>query len=147
MLTPEQFLQVVESAPLVSIDLILRDESGAVLLGRRVNRPAQGFWFVPGGRIWKGEKIMDAMKRIASREIGHTLDEPKLMGAYDHFYDDNYLKVPGINTHYVVLAYEGSWPNGREAVGDDQHSEMRWWSVKELLAAADVHENTKRYFQ
>jgi len=49
----EEFLEVVERAPLVSIDLIVRRGDGLVLLGRRTNEPAKDFWFVPGGRIYK----------------------------------------------------------------------------------------------
>ncbi|MBJ6922853.1 GDP-mannose mannosyl hydrolase, partial [Vibrio cholerae] len=41
------FKTVVASTPLVSMDLIVRNRYGQVLLGLRTNRPAQGFWFVP----------------------------------------------------------------------------------------------------
>ncbi len=47
------FLKVIDAAPLVTIDLIIRNPKSDVLLGKRLNRPAQGFWFVPGGRIRK----------------------------------------------------------------------------------------------
>jgi len=30
---------------------------------------------------------------------------------------------------------------------DDQHSAMRWMRPDEILAAPDVHENTKAYFR
>jgi colanic acid biosynthesis protein WcaH len=35
----------------VSIDLIVRDADGRVLLGLRNNRPARDWWFVPGGIV------------------------------------------------------------------------------------------------
>ena len=37
-----EFLEVVIRAPLVSIDLIVRDAAGRVLLGLRRNAPARG---------------------------------------------------------------------------------------------------------
>jgi hypothetical protein len=40
-------------APLVSIDLIIRDNADRVLLGLRNNEPAKGYFFVPGGIILK----------------------------------------------------------------------------------------------
>jgi colanic acid biosynthesis protein WcaH len=43
------FKKIVESTPLISIDLVVRNDQGSVLLGKRTNRPAQNFWFVPGG--------------------------------------------------------------------------------------------------
>jgi colanic acid biosynthesis protein WcaH len=44
----------------VSVDLVLVRDGREVLLGLRTNRPAQGSWFVPGGRILKNEKRADA---------------------------------------------------------------------------------------
>ncbi|MDF5000441.1 NUDIX domain-containing protein, partial [Vibrio parahaemolyticus] len=70
-LSKQRFSQVIESTPLVSIDLVIEDESGQVLLGERLNRPAQGFWFVPGGRILKDEKLEDAFARLTLEELGH----------------------------------------------------------------------------
>jgi hypothetical protein len=42
LLSREKFLEVVERAPLVSMDLIVWNGTAA-LLGRRTNRPAQGY--------------------------------------------------------------------------------------------------------
>jgi colanic acid biosynthesis protein WcaH len=56
MLSLSHFKDLIENAPLVSIDLIVRQREG-ILLGKRVNRPAQGFWFVPGGRVYKNESL------------------------------------------------------------------------------------------
>ena len=65
-----QFQQIVAAMPLISIDLIVRNELGQVLLGRRLNRPAQGFWFVPGGRVRKDERLNDAFWRLTEEELG-----------------------------------------------------------------------------
>ncbi len=146
MLNNEQFLRIVEATPLVSIDLVIHDGRGRVLLGLRRNRPAQHSWFVPGGRIWKNERVADALKRIARREIGALPEHTRLLGVFDHLYEDNFLGAPGVSTHYVVLGYEGRLEPGALITPDDQHGEMRWWTVEELLASAEVHENTKRYF-
>lgn len=43
-LNETKFIDVIDSAPLVSIDLLLLHEN-KVLLGKRLNRPAQSFWF------------------------------------------------------------------------------------------------------
>ena len=143
----EAFLGIVEATPLVAIDLVIGDERGRVLLGKRVNRPAQGSWFVPGGRIRKDERIRDALARIAQAELGAPVGEAMLLGAFDHLYADNFLGRPGITTHYVVLAYACTLGAGAAPRPDRQHSELRWWEAGELLASPEVHENTKRYFR
>ncbi len=37
-----QFVKIIYATPLISIDLVLEDSRGRVLLGKRINRPAQG---------------------------------------------------------------------------------------------------------
>ncbi|MDC0535817.1 GDP-mannose mannosyl hydrolase [Francisellaceae bacterium] len=145
----QKFLQVLDSTPLISIDIILKDASDKVLLGYRNNRPAQGYWFVPGGRIRKNETLEKAMSRISKVELGFeiALDESRLLGAYDHIYEDNFQGVQGVNTHYVALGHEVILPEGQILTFDSQHSEIKWWSIEDLLASEIVHENTKAYFR
>ncbi|WP_286745065.1 NUDIX domain-containing protein, partial [Aquabacterium sp. UBA2148] len=60
LLPAAQFAQACEALPLVSIDLVLTDESNRLLLGLRRNAPARGWWFTPGGRIRKNEPLAAA---------------------------------------------------------------------------------------
>jgi colanic acid biosynthesis protein WcaH len=150
MLSEVDFLEVVRLTPLVSIDLIVTDGNRRVLVGQRRNRPAQGTWFVPGGRIKKDESLDAAFTRIVNDELGIASVErsaSRLYGVFEHRYDDNFAGVPGITTHYVVLAYamplSATVPIGRF----DQHSEYAWLLPDNLLLRDDVHENTKAYFR
>lgn len=147
-LNDEAFLSIIDATPLVSIDLIIRDVTGAVLLGKRDNRPAQGYWFVPGGRIRKNETIESAFKRLCEVELclEMNISEARCLGPYDHIYKDNFAGKTGIGTHYVALAYEISLPEGLQCQLDDQHSGQQWWPVEQLLASDVVHSNTKAYF-
>ena len=144
----DKFLEIIDTTPLVSIDLINENSAGNILLGKRVNRPAKDFWFVPGGRIRKNEKIAVAMLRISSAELGSaiSIEKTQLLGNYDHIYDDNAFAKQGINTHYVVLAYKVVLPRDAVITHDEQHSEFKWWTRQDLITATDVHQNTKAYF-
>lgn len=141
-------LKIVDATPLVSIDLIVRNPKAEVLLGKRLNRPAQGFWFVPGGRIRKNERMVVALKRIATVEIGWSpaLADIRFRGVYEHIYEDNFHGAKGIGTHYVVLAHDITIAGDIRVTPDDQHAELRWWPLARLMASADVHANTKAYF-
>jgi colanic acid biosynthesis protein WcaH len=143
-----QFLNIIDATPLVSVDLVIENKNREVLLGKRVNRPAKGYWFVPGGRIRKNEKVRQAIKRVSRAEIGLNLSthRSELLGAYDHIYEDNYYDADGVNTHYVVLAFLFRLENDINIVSDTQHSEMKWWPVNDLLDDDTVHPNTKVYF-
>jgi colanic acid biosynthesis protein WcaH len=148
-LDPATFLKIVELTPLVSIDLIVFNDKGEVLLGYRRNRPAQNSWFVPGGKILKDERISTATRRISQTELGLELDPAlaNFKGVYEHLYRDNFSGAEGTSTHYIVLAHEFYLPAGTRINGDEQHAELRWWQIADLMAEPAVHENTKAYFR
>ena len=147
-LDKEKFLAVIEATPLVSIDLVVEDRQGRILVGQRMNRPAQGCWFVPGGRIQKNELLADAVLRISTTELGMALsiNQAKYLGAFDHIYADNFAAQEGISTHYVALGYHIHIGDNFKIRSDDQHAAMQWLTRKQLLDQVDVHENTKQYF-
>lgn len=147
-LSQSDFLRVVRDAPLVSIDLIVHDRAGAVLVGLRTNPPAKGFWFVPGGCIYKDERKTDAFARIARAELGLELAEreARFLGVFEHLYPDNAGELPGFGTHYVVLGYEVRLSESLTTLPDAQHSAYRWLTPDVLCADNQVHPNTKAYF-
>lgn len=146
-LSQETFYAIINNTPLISIDLIVKNTQGQVLLGKRNNPPAQNFWFVVGGRIRKNETITDAFARLTLQELGQSfsLRHAKFIAPYQHFYDDS-IFGNNISTHYVVLAYE--------LVVDDlnnlpieQHSRYQWFNIDEILNNDRVHQYTKDYFK
>lgn len=147
-LEKERFLAVVNDTPLVAIDLIVVDETGQVLLGQRCNRPAQGYWFVPGGRIQKDESLDDAFKRLTQVELGVTLTraEAQCVGVYEHFYADNFANSPNITTHYVVIAHQLTVARHRIQAPLNQHNLYKWCAKENIAADFSVHENTRAYF-
>jgi colanic acid biosynthesis protein WcaH len=146
VLQESDFAYVVRCAPLVCIDLVIRDPSRRVLVGLRQNEPAKGWFFVPGGRIRKGEKIEDALARILLAETGcETPGRGRFLGAFQHFYAANHFGIIGFGTHCIALAYEIDLPNAG-VVPDKQHSSFKWLTEDEMISAGDVHDNTKMYF-
>lgn len=146
-LSSTDFAHVIHCAPLVSIDLVVRDEDGRVLVGQRLNRPARGFWFVPGGRIYKGERIDDAFLRISQAELGRTISRAtaNLLDIYEHLYDDNALDLPGVSTHYVVIAYQLNLEAASLALPGGQHERFQWMDVDQIRNSPTVHPNTKQF--
>lgn len=146
-LEKDEFQRVLSSTPLVSIDLVITNGNGEVLLGKRNNRPAQGYWFVPGGRIQKNESLASAFARLTAEELGvkQEYTRAQLLGAFDHFYTDCVFGESP-STHYVALAHKVTLKEELE-LPKQQHSEYRWFSIAELLTEETVHENTRAYFQ
>ena len=144
----EAFRTVVELTPLVSIDFVVRNRAGRLLVGFRKNQPAQASWFVPGGRLGKNETRLEAFARLTKFELGVELamERARFLGVFEHIYPDNFAGDPRFGTHYVVLAYAiEADPAELDLPGGDQHNGYLWMSEEELLSRDDVHAYTKAY--
>lgn len=149
-LSPDTFRTVIGATPLISMDLVVRNSAGELLLGERLNRPAQSYWFVPGGRILKNESLDEAFRRITLSELGCVFErrQARMLDLYEHFYSDSVFAEAqaGPDTHYVVLGYElklGAEPS--IAPPPTQHGRYRWWAPEDILGSDQVHANTKAY--
>lgn len=130
---------IVDSVPIVSVDLIVTHDGG-VVLGRRTNEPAKGTWFVPGGRLQKGERFEAAVHRLAEQELGIDVSIDRCLGAYQHFYDT--ADIGDTEKHYVVIGYVVS-AQSTTFDPDDQHETVRTFhSIPD-----DAHDYTVTYLE
>ena len=144
MLDDQTFEAVISSTPLISIDLLVKKDN-KILLGKRINKPAQGYLFSIGGRVYKNETIDSAMMRIASNELNISLKlTPSFIGVFEHFYDDSIYQ--NVSTHYVNLAYEIEIEETLN-LPNEQHNEYQWLTIDELLEGKQVHKYVKDYFK
>jgi colanic acid biosynthesis protein WcaH len=153
-LEKKDFLKVLDMTKLVSIDLVVKDQNNRILLGFRVNEPARGAWFVPGGRIMKDETLEEAFERISEEETGirYSLSEAKLLGAFTHNYENNVFLEPGITTQYIALAYEICLKKDYEPKNKNQHSRYEWISLDETdpekrEVISGIHPKSLAYFR
>ncbi len=147
-LSEDTFSTVIKSTPLVSIDLVVKNKQGHALLGRRLNKPAKDYWFVPGGRIQKDESLSDAFKRLTHDELGQkfNIKQAELLGPFDHFYSDNVFGHK-FSTHYVAIAYVLIVDKDLcQLPINVQHERYQWFERDELLISDEVHLHTKWYF-
>jgi len=145
VLPADVFHTIVENAPLFAIDLVVVNERNELLLGKRLNAPAKGWWFVPGGRVFKNECLADAFMRIAGSELGvkQSLDSAQLLGVYEHFYDDSVFGSE-ISTHYINASHyfrvntdELVLPMGK------QHDDYRWVALTDVKDDPSIHHFSK----
>ncbi|MHA5057144.1 GDP-mannose mannosyl hydrolase [Acinetobacter schindleri] len=148
-LPDETFKSVIQHTPLISIDLIVRNEQGEVLLGKRVNAPAKGYWFVPGGRVRKNETLDNAFVRLVREELGIesgiTRADAKFLGVFEHFYDDCVFGDE-VSTHYIVLGYllDLEKIKIRSSL---QHCKFVWMNSKSLDNGLCIHINSIGYLE
>lgn len=145
MLSQDDFKHLIKTAPLFAIDLVLLNEQGKILVGQRKNAPAKGYWFVPGGRVFKNESLESAFKRISQAELGLQIERHQawLLGLYDHFYDDSVFGAD-IDTHYINAAHLIKLDVGQALnLPKQQHQDYRWQSFNDIEQDNTVHQNSK----
>lgn len=130
---------IVAHMPVPSVDLVV-DCADGVLLARRQNEPASGEWFVPGGRVRKGEPIRETVSRVACEELGIDVSIQTELGTYDHFYETADMEDAG-GKHYVAHGYRVT-PDSEVIELDDQHDDSDVFSTDDL---PDLHPYVEAY--
>ena len=111
---------IVQNVPIPSVDLVVECPDG-VVLAERTNRPAKGEWFVPGSRVHKGERLVEAVHRVAETELGVSVTIEEDLGTFEHFYSHSEV---GERKHYIAHGYR-VWTEAVEFETDEQHNCIR----------------------
>lgn len=152
MIEEKLYKKILDSIPICCVDIILFHK-GKVLLAKRVNEPAKGEWWIPGGRVLKNEKLVDAAKRKAVEELGTEIIIKNLIGTYEI----TFVKGPfegikdGIHDISVNFLVELKDKNSRINL-DKTNKEYKWIDkidsdlhdyVKEVLIDSKVFKKTE----
>ena len=73
-LPPELFYFVSRVTPLVNVDLLVKDETGRILLAWRNDSFAGAAWHLPGGIVRYKEKFEDRLLKVAQSELGTNVE-------------------------------------------------------------------------
>ena len=68
-LSYEDFLKSFEFAPRLTVELVVENSNGEILLLKRESDPYKNHWHLPGGFLLKDEKIAACITRIARDEL------------------------------------------------------------------------------
>ena len=132
-LPTEVYSKMVLDAVVCCVDcLIVRtNASGAkeCLLVERSSEPVKGVWWLPGGRMFKGETFFAAAVRKAQQETGLTRVTPiQVLGVWNTFFPTSHWDTAtekGTQTVNAVVLVELSDP-GADVKLDETSEEWRW---------------------
>lgn len=95
---------------------------------RRLNNPEKGSWWLPGGRIKKGETVEAAAVRKAQEELGMKVGIKKYIGFYDLMFPKGQFDIS--NTHNIdfvfILKPIGKW---KGAPVKSPHRDYSEWKI------------------
>jgi len=137
----EAFAECLSLMPQVCVEIVVDGPEGGILLAKRTKRPAQWEWFWPGSRLYRGENLEPAARRVAREELGIQVSVRELLGAHSHFWAES--SVEGLDSRHTVNVVYRVEPvaDDPEIELDEQHSDYRWLSDPER----GLHEYVQLY--
>jgi len=106
-LSQKQFKTIYSKVPRLTIEVLIKNQEGAVLLVKRAIAPCKGQWHLPGGTVYFGELLTDAVTRVARRELGITAQHATQNGYIEYpSHLDHSFDYP-IGIVFEVTKYQG----------------------------------------
>lgn len=84
---------------------------------RRGRAPGRGLWSIPGGRVERGEYLVDALRREVKEETNIAVDVGDFIG---------FLELIGDDSHYVILDFLATAPTDETPIPGDDVDAVRW---------------------
>lgn len=136
-LSQKEFWEIYKKVPRLTVEIIIKSDEGIYLTERNIE-PCKGLWHLPGGTVRFGEPLIEAVKRIANRELGIDVTETALLGYIEypsHYQND--LDSP-VGIAFEVVRYEGIMQPNNEAsnsgwfekLPEAMHDEQRAFLLK-----------------
>ncbi len=105
--------------PCVGVAVVIRDEMGRVLMGRRARGRYADLWCIPCGRLEWGEEVRAGALRELAEETGLSAEITGIAAVHSNFHNEDDLSV-------------GIWFHGRVTAGspypaDRELSEIDWF--------------------
>ena len=108
--------------PTLGVSGIVFNQKNQILLIRRNQPPAMGFWSIPGGKLETGESLAEACQREIKEETGLLTEVKHIVAVVER-------RVEGF--HYVIIDYlaQLSDEENNQPIALSDVSEARWVSL------------------
>ena len=126
----EEYRRIVDLMPILCVDLLLQNSRGEYLLAKRSNEPLKDQWWLPGGRVYKGESLEEAAIRKMREELSLEPSLLTMVGYCEYFCKESPFGL-ATGHHAVAFVFTGLIPEGHISL-DGQNSE---WAFFQALPA------------
>ena len=118
------YRKIVAVMPIPCVDAVIVS-GGKFLLGKRSNKPAQGKWWLPGGRVRKGETLVKAIHRKVREETGfNTMRIVRMLGTDQTMFSKSAF---GSSAHTINTVFLVTVPSRMLKRHDFQHQKFSWF--------------------
>ncbi|MGB6463487.1 MAG: NUDIX domain-containing protein [Nitrosotalea sp.] len=102
--------------PYSTVDVVIQN-GDSFILAKRTIPPYKNKWNLPGGVVFKTEKLADVAKRVAKEELGLTVKIERFLGVYEN---------PVLSRHDISHVFIASILKGK-IVHDFQSSKVKFF--------------------
>jgi len=116
------YKNILSCLPIACVDVAIAWD-GHILMVIREDKPAQGEWWLPGGRVLKGERMVETARRKAAEEVGLDCFVGPLVHTAETIFQDGPFgeSVHSINSCFML------YPKKVTTIClDSHHSNYRW---------------------
>jgi len=134
-ISQQLYNQILEVMPIPCVDVCIVNQQNQILLIRRKDEPEKNMWWVPGGRVFKGEMMKDTAKRKALEETGINCEVSHIIHTAETVFSTGPNNIPVHSVNVCYLAY----PTNKDIIVTlDNHSSTYMW-IKELDSSWQLH--------
>jgi colanic acid biosynthesis protein WcaH len=119
----ELYYQILENVPIACVDVAIIAK-GSALLVRRKDSPAKDQWWVPGGRVRKGEMMRETAMRKAHEEAGIACHVGPIIHTAETIFPDGPNGIPVHSINSCFFLYPVS-PDFTPQL-DEHHHAYKW---------------------
>lgn len=125
----ETYKTLVENFPIPCVDVFLyNDKEKTYFQVLRKDKPAQGMWWFPGGRLQKGEKFFTCAERKCKEEANLDVVASKILCVAATLFSDSAWETP---THTVNTCVFAVLQNTNQQPSIDSSCQNhRWESIE-----------------
>jgi colanic acid biosynthesis protein WcaH len=117
----KEYKRILMKIPIVCVDGLLVNPKGETLLVKRKNHPLKNIFYLPGGRVIKGEEPIDAFKRKMKEETGFNIKKPLFVGMSSLY---SPFSAQNVSSHTISLVFTAMVKG--EPKLDGQSSGYKW---------------------
>ncbi len=111
--------------PRIGIAVLIKNDQGHILLGRRRQSHGKATWAPPGGHLEFGETPEEGAKREALEETGIVLHRVRFLGITNDFFKTE-------QKHYLSLFMEGQTSAAPQNLEPHKCEGWTWFSLDNL---------------
>lgn len=141
----EEYAKIHKWMPIICVDCVISVE-GKILLVKRKQEPMKGSWWFPGGRLYRGERLYQAVDRIVREEISVDLSSSPVLLGHDEteFEADPFGHNQGTHTVNFVYASRATTLSIMRIILDDNHIAHSTFTFEEIYRS-NMHPYVKRF--